>query len=187
MCIWASLGRFSLITKSASTLPDPMLVISSATMLFSTPQHPSWKCIWFWPLFQQGVMSRRHGCSALFPHPVCTHSLSLDFQQHNRGYAGACIKILSQNQRNWMQRKYIHLPREWVNPQVHCIQVSLAGTGGWCSFVDRVVPVESTPVAFVLLFLCDKILPAPGEWRLEQQELRVILCYTVRLGLAWIT
>lgn len=61
-----------------------------------------------------------------------------------------------------MQRKYIHLPREWVNPQVHCIQASLAGTGGWGSFVDRVAPVESTPVAFVLFFLCDKTLSAPG-------------------------
>lgn len=66
-----------------------------------------------------------------------------------------------------MQRKYIHLPSEWVNLQVLCIQASLAGTEDWCSFVDRVAPVEFTPVAFVLFFLCDKILPAPGKWRLE--------------------
>lgn len=66
-----------------------------------------------------------------------------------------------------MQRKDIHLPSEWVNLQVHCIQASLAGTGGWCSFVDRVVFVEFTPVAFVLFFSCDKTLPALGKWRLE--------------------
>lgn len=62
-----------------------------------------------------------------------------------------------------MQRKDIHFPSEWVNLQVHCIQASLAGTGGWCSFVDRVTPVEFTPVAFVLFFFSDKTLQHLGN------------------------